>query len=105
LPVNPPDGATVAVYDVPAPATTVSETGVAEIVKSPPPPDVEFTANVATLLFSATTDPDEFSTVPCTVYVPVAEGVKLRLLWCVLPVDMVVLVEWVATTVPDEFTT
>jgi hypothetical protein len=65
----------------------------------------QFTTNVATLLFSATTDPDEFSTVPCTVYVPVAEGVKLRLLWCVLPVDMVVLVEWVATTVPDEFTT
>ena len=43
-------------------------------------PSDQFTVNVATLLFCATTAPDEFFTVPCTVYVPVAEGVKVRLL-------------------------
>jgi hypothetical protein len=65
----------------------------------------QFTVNVATLLFCPTTAPDESFTVPCTVYVPAAEGVKFRLLWCVLPVDILALVECVATTAPDEFTT
>lgn len=35
LPANPPDPATVAVYDVPAPAVTVCEAGVAVMEKSP----------------------------------------------------------------------
>jgi hypothetical protein len=39
------------------------------------------------------------------VYAPAADGVKFRLLWCVLPVDILALVECVATTAPDEFTT
>ena len=34
LPVKPPDAVAVAVYDVPAPAVTVCELGVAVIVKS-----------------------------------------------------------------------
>lgn len=40
----------------------------------------QFTVKVATLLFCATTAPDEFVTVPCTVYVPVAEGVNVSVL-------------------------
>lgn len=35
FPLNPPDPVTVAVYDVPAPAVTVCEDGVAEMEKSP----------------------------------------------------------------------
>lgn len=35
LPENPPDPVTVAVYDVPLPAVTVWEAGVAEMEKSP----------------------------------------------------------------------
>jgi len=34
-PANPPDPVTVAVYDVPLPAVTVAEAGVAAMVKSP----------------------------------------------------------------------
>ncbi len=40
LPVKPPDGVTVAVYEVPAPAVTVRELGVVEMLKSGPPPPV-----------------------------------------------------------------
>jgi hypothetical protein len=37
VPVNPPDGVTVAVYEVPAPAVTVLELGEAVTLKSPLP--------------------------------------------------------------------
>jgi hypothetical protein len=54
LAVKPPDDVTVAVYEVPAPAVTVCELGVAEMAKSPPPPPVGVALTCAELGLSPT---------------------------------------------------
>jgi hypothetical protein len=46
LPVKPPDGVTVAAYEVPVPAVTVRELGVAEMAKSAPPPPAVVTVTL-----------------------------------------------------------
>jgi hypothetical protein len=44
--VKPPDGVTVAAYEVPVPAVTVRELGVAEMAKSAPPPPAVVTVTL-----------------------------------------------------------
>jgi len=58
---------------------------------------------VPTFKFCPSTVPDELVAMPCTLYVPVAEGLKLIEKSFVLPVCMLKLVVCVLTTVPDEF--